>query len=213
MTADATPAGRRRYRSPLREQQAGQTKAVVIDAATRLFGEKGWTATGMRDVAGAAGVSVETVYANFRSKSDLLKACIDRAVVADEQPVALAQRPAFAALARGDRVRRTRAAARLLTGIHERTSGVLLALREAASSDPDLAQWRRESEAGRREDVERAATLIAGRTVTSEECDLLWAVMAVEVYELLTDARGWSPQRYTRWLAGAIDRLLPDRDG
>jgi AcrR family transcriptional regulator len=213
LTGEDPAASRRRYRSPLREQQAGQTRAAVIDVATRLFGEKGWAATGMRDVAGAAGVSVETVYANFRSKSELLTACIDRAVVADEQPLTLAQRPAFAEIGRGSRARRMKAAARLLVDIHQRTAGVLLALREAASSDPALAQWRREAEARRRQDVERAAALIAGRAVTREEGDLLWAVTAVEVYELLTDVRGWSPQRYVQWLTGAIDRLLPGSDG
>jgi AcrR family transcriptional regulator len=203
---------RRRYRSPLREQQAGQTRAAVIAAATRLFGEKGWTGTGMRDVAGAAGVAIETVYANFRSKNELLTACVDLAVVADEQPVPLADRPAFAALARGNRAQRARAAARLLTDIHHRTSGVILALREAAASDPELAQWRQAAEGRRRGDVEQAAALIAGRPVTRQECDGLWAVMAVEVYELLTRLRGWTPQRYQRWLAGVIDQFLPERD-
>jgi AcrR family transcriptional regulator len=65
MTADEEPA-RRRYRSPLREQQAGHTRAAVISVASELFREMGWSATGMRDVAQSAGISVETVYANFR---------------------------------------------------------------------------------------------------------------------------------------------------
>jgi AcrR family transcriptional regulator len=211
VTAEEATPSRRRYRSPLREQQAGQTRAAVIAAATRLFSEKGWAATGMRDVAGAAGVAIETVYANFRSKSELLTACIDQAVVADDEPAPLADRPAFAALARGSRAQRTRAAARLLTGIHERTAGLILALREAAASDPELAQWRHAAEQRRRADTEQAAALIAGRPVTREECDGLWAVMAVEVYELLTALRGWTPQRYERWMTGVIDQLLADR--
>jgi AcrR family transcriptional regulator len=203
---------RRRYRSPLREQRASQTTVAVIAAATRLFGEKGWAGTGMRDVAGAAGVAIETVYANFRSKSELLTACIDLAVVADDQPVPLADRPGFAALARGNRVQRARAAARLLTDIHQRTAGVILALREAAASDPELAQWRRAAEARRRDDIEQAAVLIAERPVTRQECDGLWAVMAIEVYELLTGLGGWTPQQYQRWLAGVINQFLPERD-
>ncbi|MGH3179671.1 MAG: TetR/AcrR family transcriptional regulator, partial [Streptosporangiaceae bacterium] len=40
-----------------------------------------------REVARAAGVSVETVYASFRSKGDLLLAAIDVAVVGDAAPV------------------------------------------------------------------------------------------------------------------------------
>jgi AcrR family transcriptional regulator len=211
VNADGAASARRRYRSPLREQQAGQTRAAVIGVATELFGEKGWAATGMRDVARAAGVSVETVYANFRSKTDLLTACIDLAVVADAQPVPLAERPAFAALGRGTRAQRIRAGARLLTDVHQRTAGLFLALREAAASEPELARWRREAESRRRVDVEQGAFLIAGRAVAREECDGLWAVMAGEVYELLTDVRGWKRPQYERWLAGMIDRLLPER--
>jgi AcrR family transcriptional regulator len=210
VTTDEVTSARRRYRSPLREQQAGQTRAVVVKAATELFARKGWAATGMRDVARAAGVAVETVYANFRSKGELLIACIDVAVVADEEPVPLAQRPAFLALGRGTRAHRVRAAARFLRGIHERSARLLLALREAAAGDIELAQWRRTAEGRRRRDVEQALSLVAGRPVRREECDGLWAVMAVEVYELLTDVRGWTPQQYERWLSGVIDRLLAD---
>jgi AcrR family transcriptional regulator len=211
LTANEAASSRRKYRSPLREQQAGQTRASVITAATQLFGEKGWAATGMRDVAGAAGVAIETVYANFRSKSELLTACIDLAVVADDQPVPLADRPTFAALGHGSRAQRAQAAARLLTDIHQRTAGMILALREAAAADPELGHWRHAAEGRRRADVEQAASLIAGRPVTRVECDGLWAVMAVEVYELLTGLRGWTPQQYELWLAGVINQLLPGR--
>jgi AcrR family transcriptional regulator len=210
VTAEEDRATRRRYRSPLRQQQAGQTRAVVVAAATALFEAQGWSGTGMRDVAKAAGVSVETVYAAFRSKSELLAACVDLAVVADVEPVPLARRPAFAALGRGSRAQRIRAAARLLSGIHARTAGVLLAVREAAASEPDMAQWRQSAEQGRRADVEQGAALIAGRRVTDQEVDGLWAVMAVEVYELLTMVRGWTPRQYERWLATVIERLLPE---
>ena len=41
-------SGTRRYRSPLRRMQAAQTRAVVLEAATRLFAERGWAGTGVR---------------------------------------------------------------------------------------------------------------------------------------------------------------------
>jgi len=68
---------RRAYKSARRQQQAVNTRAEVLDAALLLFADRGWAGTGMRDVAREAGVSVETVYANFRSKSDLLMAAIE----------------------------------------------------------------------------------------------------------------------------------------
>ena len=73
----------------------------MLAAATSLFAERGWSATGMRDIAKEAGVSVETVYASFGSKTELLLAAIDVGVVGDDAPVPLSQRPEFAALATG----------------------------------------------------------------------------------------------------------------
>ncbi len=212
MTADQAAQARRPYRSPRRRLQAAETRAAVLAAAARLFGDRGWAATGMRDVARAAGVSVETVYASFRSKSDLLMAAIDVAVVGDAEPVPVDHRPEFAALGSGTRQQRARAAARFVTGVQQRTAGVVLALREAAASDAELAQRMREREQRRRINVEQGAALVAGRAVTPEECDGLWAVLAVEVYHLLTELRGWTPQQYETWLAGAIDRLLHHPD-
>lgn len=210
MATDQAAQARRPYRSRRREQQAAETREAVLAAAVELFGTRGWAATGMRDVARAAGVSVETVYAGFRSKSDLLMAVIDVATVGDAAPVPVDQRPEFTALGSGSRQQRARAAARLVNGIHQRTGGVVLALREAAASDRELARLLREAEQRRRINVDRGLSLITGRAVTPEECDGLWAVLAVEVYQLLTGLRGWTPQQYETWLADVIDRLLRD---
>jgi AcrR family transcriptional regulator len=212
MSSGPSARAQRAYRSPRREQQAAETRVMVVAAAARLFGERGWAATGMRDVARAAGVSVETVYASFRSKGDLLLAAIDVAVVGDTAHIPVNQRPEFAALGSGTRRERAHASARLVTGINQRTAGVILALREAAASDPELAERMREREQRRRINVEQGAALVAGRTVTAEEVDGLWAVLTVEVYQLLTGLRGWTPQQYESWLADVIERLLPGPD-
>jgi AcrR family transcriptional regulator len=166
----------------------------------------------MREIARAAGVSVETVYASFRSKTELLMAAIDVAVVGDVEPVPLDQRPEFAALGSGTREQRARATARLVAGINQRIAGVVLALREGAASDTELARRMHEREQRRWINVEQGAALIAGRAVTPEEADGLWAVLAVEVYQLLTELRGWTVRQYEDWLTGVIERLLPGPD-
>ncbi len=68
-------------------------------------------------------MSVETVYANFGSKTELLMAAIDVGVVGDAEPVALAERQEFVSLGRGGRAARARAAAHLVTEIHQRNGG------------------------------------------------------------------------------------------
>ena len=153
---------------------------------------------------------METVYANFRSKADLLQAAIDVAVVGDTREVPLADRPEFRALADGDAPARARAAARLNTGINGRIAGLHRALTQAAGADPALAARLREDEERRRISVRQGAELVAGRPLTDRERDGLWAVVGVEVYLLLTELSGWSPAEYEAWLADTLLRLLAD---
>ncbi|GAA5187102.1 TetR/AcrR family transcriptional regulator [Rugosimonospora acidiphila] len=208
-STDQKPA-RRPYRSPRREQQAAETRAAVLAAAGDLFAARGFAGTGMRDIAKAAGVSVETLYAGFRSKGELLTLALDAALVGDAEAVPLVERPAFQALSSGSRDERIAAAAGLVTAIHRRSSGIHLALREAAASDPDLARHLREDEQRRRIDIGRGATLVAGRELSPREHDGLWAVLSVEVYQMLTGQAGWTWQQYEDWAADTIRRTLDE---
>src|SRR6188768_1802387 len=52
----------------LRERQAKLTQDAILEAARRLFAERGYTRTSVRDIAEAAGVSAQTVYDSIGSK-------------------------------------------------------------------------------------------------------------------------------------------------
>jgi AcrR family transcriptional regulator len=201
-------AGRRPYRSPRRRQQAAETRAAVLAAATELFGAQGWAATGMSDIAAAAGVSTETVYATYRTKASLLLAAVDAAVVGDLEPVALADRPEFAALGAGTRVERLAAFARLVTRIHRRTAGLFVALQQAGAVEPEARRCLNELEERRRLDAEQALALVAGSPVSRQEIDGLWAIGIPEVYRCLTGSCGWTDQQYEKWSAHIVNRLL-----
>jgi AcrR family transcriptional regulator len=209
MTQPTAPTRPRPYRSARRAEQAAQTRAAVLASAASLFARRGWSAPGMRDVAREAGVAVETVYASFRSKVDLLIAAIDVEVVGDADPVPLAERQQFAALATGSFDDRVASAARLVTQIHERTAGLHLALRQGAASEPGLADALVAGEQRRRQNVQQAAELVAGQRVGVAEADALWAVLSVDVFRLLTAMSGWSLEQYQRWAAAEIARRLP----
>jgi len=56
---------------------ADATRRRMLDAAVDLFAERGLGSTSVRDVAGAAGVSLAMVHHYFGSKDDLYAACID----------------------------------------------------------------------------------------------------------------------------------------
>jgi AcrR family transcriptional regulator len=56
-----------------------RTRSAIIDAALKLFREKGYDATTMRAIASEAGVSVGNAYYYFESKEHLIQAFYDRA--------------------------------------------------------------------------------------------------------------------------------------
>ncbi|MGE7887118.1 TetR/AcrR family transcriptional regulator [Bacillus cereus] len=57
----------------------------VMEAATLLFGEKGYTATTIREVAEKAGVSELTIFRNFKNKENLFR----ESIILRTTPVAL----------------------------------------------------------------------------------------------------------------------------
>jgi AcrR family transcriptional regulator len=61
-----------------RQRRQEITKAHLLDAAERIFVERGFHAASIDDVAAAAGFTKGAVYSNFRNKEDLFIALVDR---------------------------------------------------------------------------------------------------------------------------------------
>jgi AcrR family transcriptional regulator len=181
----------------------------VVAVAHRLFVERGWSRTGMRDIAQEAGVATETVYAYFSSKRGLFQRVVDVAITGDDLPLAVAERPEFAALGHGPHARRTAAAARLLTGIYSRTAAFAKVMREAAASDDEIGEMLRATRERQRDDVTAGAALIMGRDATTIERDGLWALTSPELYLLLVEESGWTSEQYQEWMATILERVVP----
>jgi AcrR family transcriptional regulator len=69
--SDVDMPGRRLPRAERREQ--------IVAAATQVFARAGFAATGLDEVAAAAGISRAILYRHFESKTDLYRAVLDRA--------------------------------------------------------------------------------------------------------------------------------------
>jgi AcrR family transcriptional regulator len=212
-------AERRPYRSPVRQARARRTRARILEAATRTFCGRGYAGTTVPAVAAAAGVSVAAVELAFPTKPDLLKTAIDVAIAGDDEPVPVLDRP-WAATARAapDATAFLEAVTDVLVPAAARSGALVLAALEAARGDDRLDQL--------------AAQLRAQRTVTAswivdglceraplrpgldrpEAVDIAWLLMDPAVFDRLTTARGWTPDRFGRFFGDSLLRPLTQPD-
>ena len=211
MSSPATP---RRYDGTRRREAAQANRRLVVEAASRLFVERGWSGTSMRDVARAAGVSVETVYSSVGTKLDLLRVAMDVAVVGDDDPVPLSDRPEWRAVVDGPTaVDRARAVGDLLVRLHARTAWLHQALRHAAVGDPDLATMLQKDFDDIREQNRQGLSAVARREPTEEELDLVMSTLSNETYLMLTEHRHLTHADYREFVTTAITRLLGLEEG
>jgi TetR/AcrR family acrAB operon transcriptional repressor len=66
-------------------EAAAATREQLLDAAERVFRDRGVTRTSLAEVAAEAGVTRGAVYWHFRDKADLFNAMMDRAVLPFER--------------------------------------------------------------------------------------------------------------------------------
>ena len=207
---------RRRYDATQRRAQSRAARRIVLATAGRLFAERGYQRTSMKDIAAGAGVSVETVYGYFGTKAGLLKELLDVTVAGDDAPVSVPDRaPIQAVRAAPDGRAKLAHYAAFLATVQARLAPLFLVIRGAAGADQDAADLWSGLGAQRlagmtmlAEHLAESGVLASGRSV-EEARDELWALGAVEVYELLVGQRGWSPERYRDWLVDVwADRLL-----
>ena len=74
----AAKADRKSLKAKENSDSSGATRERILDAADRLFGERGYQATSMRALTEAAGVNLAAVHYHFGSKADLLRASLLR---------------------------------------------------------------------------------------------------------------------------------------
>lgn len=72
---------------------------VWICAAHELFVATGYAATTIQAIADRAGVAVQTVYAVFGNKRELLRQLIERTITGDDEPLPFTQRAAAQSVA------------------------------------------------------------------------------------------------------------------
>ena len=217
MSENARP--RRRYDSSKRRQQAAQTRRRIVDAAARVFVERGYTGATIPLIADDAEVAVETVYRSTTGKAGLLRDAIQATLAggAEQAELAVEHRPGIQrVIEEADPRRQVRAYAATQPGVWGRVGPLLRVLEAAAATDQALVGLREQHATQRLEGMRRFAGLLAERgelrpgLSVDRAADLLWTICAQANDDSLVTARGWSPQEYRDWVGDTlIGALLP----
>jgi AcrR family transcriptional regulator len=207
----------RPYEGAARQARTRRTRAAVVEAARSLFVERGYAATTIEAISDRSDTPQATVYRLFSSKLGILKAVLDVSVGGDDEAVAMADRPQVRALLLDEDPKKQLAGfAALLREVMARVGPVHRILADAARSEEDaaslLAEIARQRHDGQRRIARSLARSGALRSGLRERdaADIVHALASPEVYGLLVFERGWSGERYKKWLRSVlIDQLLP----
>jgi AcrR family transcriptional regulator len=206
---------KRKYTSERRAASAAATRARIRATAAKLFVERGYAATTLRDVAAEAGVGERTLYDAFPGKAALFQHTLGVAIVGDEEPVRVADREEMrdaehdpvpaAALAK---------AVAYTAALLERAGDLIMVSVEAAGADPDM---RAAADAGSKEthrvhlrltrELHRRGALREGLDAATA-ADLMYALASPHMHQLLRRHRRWSAARYRDWLTETLQREL-----
>ena len=213
MMTRVTGPVKRRYDASRRRQAAVRTRTAILEAARQLFGERGYTATPMTAIADRAGVALDTIYATVGRKPALARLLIETAISGTDQAIPAEPRDYVRAVqAAPDAETKIAVYAAAITAIAPRMALVLGIIQQAAATEPELAALRTEIAERRAANMRLFVADLAAaaplRLDQDEAADIVWATNATEMYQLLVGQRGWSPQRYERFLTDTWRRLL-----
>jgi AcrR family transcriptional regulator len=205
----------KRYASEVRDEQARRTRRAIVTAAHDLFLTQGYAATTIDGIAAAAHVSRRTVFNSAGGKAALLKLALDWAVAGDDEPIAMADRPAVKAIqAEPDPRKALMLWVQTVAEVAARIAPIGEVLIAAADVDPAAAELLAEAGHNRlfgaTAFIRYLASLggLAAGMTEQRAADLCWALMDGHLYRLLVVQRGWSATEFTRWLSDSLAATL-----
>jgi AcrR family transcriptional regulator len=206
---------KRTYNSSRRQEQARQTRSQIIEAARKLFVERGYAGATIEAIAQEAGVAVETVYASFHNKRALLSMLVDVSVKGDDEPVPLLEREGPQAVKQeADQRRQIEMFAEDIVEIMARMAPVFGIMRAAAKTEPDISGMLQNLLRQRLQGMKAFINFLTRNgplrdDLTGDQAaETVWALTSGEVYTLFILDLGWSGEDYKEWLVKNLIRLL-----
>jgi AcrR family transcriptional regulator len=204
---------KRQYDSSSRREQAHRNQKAVLDAAERRFLADGFGATTISAIASDAGVSVETIYKRFGNKASLVAAIHQRGL-AGRGPVSAPERSDQMQSREADPRQIIRNWGKLTTEVAPLVCPILLLIRSAAATEPDMARLLAETDHQRLQRMTHNAHALKGHLrpgiTLGAAAEVLWTYSSPDLYDLLITRRHWTLPRYGAFIADSmIAALLP----
>jgi AcrR family transcriptional regulator len=203
----------RHYDSSTRRRAADERRRAVLNAARRRFLKDGYAATTVASIAGDAGVSVETLYKAFGGKPGLVRALWETGL-AGEGPVHAEIRSDEVSAVETDPRVIIASWARLSMEVAPRAAPILMLVRSAAATDPEMASLKQELDDQRLARMTHNAEALARgghlrESITRDQArDVLFTYTTPEIYELLVIRQGWSLDDFAQFIRRGITATL-----
>ncbi|WP_409055182.1 TetR/AcrR family transcriptional regulator [Streptomyces sp. SYP-A7185] len=189
-----------------RAQRAASTHEAIIDAAGRLFADKGYFATTVHDIAELADVSPATVYAVAGGKQGMITSLAARWAASPILHDSLQRLPTLT-----DPFEVVSYVARASREVREQHGDTMRILLATASSHPPIAcelKTSTERYRGTMDEVARHLEQLGvpgGRHLIG---DVLWFFFGYSGYFTLLDDNGWDYDRAQEWLLAQCTQSL-----
>ena len=187
----------------------------MVDAALRLFLERGYVATTIEAIAREAAVAPATVYQAFGTKQAILARILDMTIAGDAGPAALLDRDWVKQASQyPDPRQRLALVVQHTSQVAARTAPIKEVMRDAAAADPAVRQLLQDDDQRRYITQQTLVDLVIGGDSLRAGCDrdhaaaTFFAMVNSHCYQLLAGHLGWSPADWQQWLTSVLDREL-----
>lgn len=203
--AEKSKGRKRAYDASQREEAAAETRARILTAAKALFARRGVDAVTIAELGEKAKVSASTVYALFKSKEGVLLAVMEAALFGGQAQEALKRLEGVT-----DPVRQVALTASVARAIYESETAEMRLIRGVSAFSPALRKGEQRFENMRME-MQRVrinslyAAGKAKRGLAIEKARrLMWMYTSRDVWRMLVQDGGWTPDQYEAWLSQTL---------
>ena len=207
---------KRKYDSTRRKARAGETRLRILDAAHALLLERGYAGATMEAIAAKADVASETIYAVFKNKRRLVLHLLNvLSATPAEEKVPMPERagPRLVSQERDQR-RQLQMFARYVANNLQGVAVISEIMNIAARAERDMDSLMQRLSQQRWDHMGLLVRQVAANGPLKDgmdaaaATDLVWILTSPEVFLLTRRDRGWSKEKYIRWLADTLAQAL-----